>query len=456
MATTKKDSKSSAISSADVNSIIWLLILYTLQGVPLGMSAVFPLLLKERGSASYSDLALFSLCSWPFALKLLWAPIVDGSSFPGVGRRKSWLIPCQLLIAALLYYLSLEYSALLEKNDVFTLTVIFFCLYFLAATQDIAVDGWALTMLSKPNVGYAGTCNSVGQTAGYFLAFSGFFGLAKLGVCSLESFMQVWAHLFVIVTGLVAIGKPEVDDEGDTNDKSIKSIYSDMMRVVSKKSVIDLGIILVTSAIPFIDGIVGVRFQEAGVPPETIALLATLTTPVHILLPWAISRFFGSKSTPLTNYRTVYPIRIIFQLVSVGLVLITPIVISGTGPNQWLIVSSFYTVVVIGSMISSGLMQIAFVSKMTFFAKVSDPAIGGTYMTVLNTISNIGGNVASQINYRLVDYANLPDLGIDGFYVVVAFATVYGLIWIKYFGMKLGQLERLPNSQWRIVAPKRR
>ena len=44
-----------------------------------------------------------------------------------------------------------------------------FCvLTFLAATQDIAVDGWALTMLSKKNVGWASTCNSAGQTIGFF------------------------------------------------------------------------------------------------------------------------------------------------------------------------------------------------------------------------------------------------------------------------------------------------
>jgi PAT family acetyl-CoA transporter-like MFS transporter 1 len=27
---------------------------------------------------------------------------------------------------------------------------------------------------------------------------------------------------------------------------------------------------------------------------------------------------------------------------------------------------------------------------MAFFAKISDPAIGGTYMTLLNTIANLG------------------------------------------------------------------
>jgi PAT family acetyl-CoA transporter-like MFS transporter 1 len=33
-----------------------------------------------------------------------------------------------------------------------------------------------------------------------------------------------------------------------------------------------------------------------------------------------------------------------------------------------------------------------FVSIMAFFARVSDPAVGGTYMTLLNTLTNLGGN----------------------------------------------------------------
>ncbi|VDL67736.1 unnamed protein product [Nippostrongylus brasiliensis] len=47
--------------------------------------------------------------------------------------------------------------------------LIFLQLNFFAAIQDIAVDGWALTILSRKNVGYASTCNAVGQTTGYFL-----------------------------------------------------------------------------------------------------------------------------------------------------------------------------------------------------------------------------------------------------------------------------------------------
>ena len=46
------------------------------------------------------------------------------------------------------------------------LTAFFMFLYFLMATQDIAVDGWALTMLSRHNVGYASICNTIGQAFG--------------------------------------------------------------------------------------------------------------------------------------------------------------------------------------------------------------------------------------------------------------------------------------------------
>ena len=73
----------------DRGSIALLLLLYTLQGVPMGLAASVPLLLQERG-ASYSQQAVFSLVSWPFSLKLLWAPLVRGkrtACFPRILLR---------------------------------------------------------------------------------------------------------------------------------------------------------------------------------------------------------------------------------------------------------------------------------------------------------------------------------------------------------------------------------
>ena len=57
----------------------------------------------EAAKASYNANAIFALCSWPFSLKLLWAPIVDAVYFKRFGRRKSWLVPVQTLAGLIMY-----------------------------------------------------------------------------------------------------------------------------------------------------------------------------------------------------------------------------------------------------------------------------------------------------------------------------------------------------------------
>ena len=44
-----------------------------------------------------------------------------------------------------------------------------------------------------------------------------------------------------------------------------------------------------------------------------------------------------------------------------------------------------------------------YVACMAFHAKVSDPMIGGTYMTLLNTVTNLGANWPSTVALWLVD-----------------------------------------------------
>ena len=72
-----------------------LVLLYFLQGVPMGLATgSVPFLLKP--SMSYGALGVFSLASYPYSLKLLWSPIVDACWSPKVGRRKSWIMPIQM------------------------------------------------------------------------------------------------------------------------------------------------------------------------------------------------------------------------------------------------------------------------------------------------------------------------------------------------------------------------
>lgn len=91
--------------------------------------------------------------NWPFSIKLLWAPIVDAIFWPEFGRRKTWLVPVQYLIGIVMIIMSYSMTDWLGQHEqaprMTMLTISFLFLNFLAATQDIAVDGWALTMLKR-------------------------------------------------------------------------------------------------------------------------------------------------------------------------------------------------------------------------------------------------------------------------------------------------------------------
>lgn len=170
---------------SDLNSIILLVILYLLQGVPLGLClGSVPYLLKSK--LSFSQIALFSLSSYPYSIKLLWSPIVDTLYFKSLGRRKSWIIPIQAILGLALLFIGswIDETLLQPEIPVTTLAVGFTLLVFLCATQDIAVDGWAVELLTEENKTYASTAQSIGLNAGYFLSFTVFLAFNSPEFCN--------------------------------------------------------------------------------------------------------------------------------------------------------------------------------------------------------------------------------------------------------------------------------
>ena len=55
-----------------------------------------------------------------------------------------------------------------------------------------------------------------------------------------------------------------------------------------------------------------------------------------------------------------------------------------------------------------------FVSIMAFFASISDPAVGGTYMTLLNTLTNLGGNWPATLALWAVDGVTVKQCSTEG------------------------------------------
>ncbi|XP_039569690.1 acetyl-coenzyme A transporter 1 [Passer montanus] len=476
---------------AELGSILLLLVLYVLQGIPLGLAGSVPLILQSK-NASYTDQAFFSFVFWPFSLKLLWAPLVDAVYVRGFGRRKSWLVPTQYVLGLFMIYMSTQVDALLGDGrgrgpDVAALTVTFFLFEFLAATQDIAVDGWALTMLSRENVGYASTCNSVGQTAGYFLGNVLFLALESASFCNkylrfepqprgivtLADFLFFWGAVFLITTTLVAFLKKENQEliPAKEETKGITDTYRLLFSIIKMPAVLTFCLLILTSKVGFsaADAVTGLKLVEEGVPKEHLALLAVPMVPLQIILPLVISKYTAGPQ-PLNTFYKAMPYRLLLGLEFAFLVWWAPKVKHEGGFPVY-----YYAVVVLSYALHQITLYSMYVAIMAFNAKVSDPLIGGTYMTLLNTVSNLGGNWPSTVALWLVDPLTVKECAgaqghtcataaatelctaaggscvttLDGYYVESIICVILGFAWWFFLGPKFKKLQDEGQSSWK-------
>jgi PAT family acetyl-CoA transporter-like MFS transporter 1 len=289
--------------TGDYGNVALLLLLYTLQGIPMGLTAAVSLVLSAN-NVSLTQQNMFALVSWPFSLKLLWAPIVDAVFVPQFGRRKTWLIPTQLIIAGTIVYASPSIETWMASdalnggvNDVFKLTCVFFMLFLMCATQDICVDGWALTLLQKRNVGYASTCNAIGQTLGNALAYIGWNVLTKYTDVTFGTFMMVWGMVFASVTVGVMLLKKEKDVSVENEPPSYREAYKEMMDILKIPLVQKLIVLLITCKVGFSSEAMSqiMMTGTVGMPRgDWVSLVLFLTVP-SLIVPKLVERYTTGK-----------------------------------------------------------------------------------------------------------------------------------------------------------------
>jgi hypothetical protein len=161
------------------------------------------------------------------------------------GRRKSWIVPLQLIIGLSLSYVGASIDHILEQENipVSMLAVGFTLLVFFCATQDIAVDGWALSLLTDENKTYASTAQTIGLNTGYFLSFTVFLAFNSpefcnkyirsepldSGMITLGSYLHFWGWMFLLCTlGLVLLKKEEAEEH---EEESVTQVYSNIWNV---------------------------------------------------------------------------------------------------------------------------------------------------------------------------------------------------------------------------------
>jgi len=117
--------------------------LYFSQGLPFGFFfQALPVILREQ-RVDLGKIGLSTLLALPWALKFVWAPLVDRVYIDRWGPRRSWILPLQLLSVVLLGAL----SAFDPAQGLAPLLVAVGLTSLVAATQDVASDGLAVELL---------------------------------------------------------------------------------------------------------------------------------------------------------------------------------------------------------------------------------------------------------------------------------------------------------------------
>ncbi|KAH8152910.1 uncharacterized protein LAJ45_03136 [Morchella importuna] len=486
------------LSLADQRNFALLVLLYFLQGVPMGLAmGSVPFLLKHK--LSYGEIGVFTLASYPYSMKLLWSPIVDAIWSRRMGRRKSWIVPIQTVSACMLIWLGGNVDRLMEEasSKLYMFTFVFFTLVMLCATQDIAVDGWALTLLSPENLSYASTAQTVGLTAGQFLSFTVFLAFnapefsnryfrtvpQTYGLMTLSGYLKFWGWAYLIITlGLALIKK----EEKNSNRDGIAAVYKTMWKVVKLKHIQTLIIVNLIGKIGFQanDAVTNLKLLDKGFSQEDMALTVLIDFPFEILLGYQAGKW-SSTFPPMTLWTWAF----MGRLLAAVLAHVTVVLFPKDG-----VVDTWYLLVVIAEHVFSTFTStVMFVALTAFNARIADPAIGGTYMTLLATVSNLGGTFPRIFVLKAVDALTSatcfpPEKTVggaaaafepyscaleaqrqqcgemagrcvverDGYYITNVLCVLVGLVtFVAYIKPAVERLSALPLKAWREYNPGR-
>jgi PAT family beta-lactamase induction signal transducer AmpG len=247
-------------------------------GLPLGLVWIFlPGWLKYR-HVDIKTIGLFSLAQAPWTFKFLWAPLMDRYNLPWHGRRRSWILLTQVLLVLGILGLAREATS----PSVTALFAIALFIAFSSASQDIAIDAYAVDILEPQEMGLA-----VGARVSFYRL-----GMYLAGALSLTLGAQYgWpavlvgiALLFLPMMGVVAAA-PEPESPPDRPTSLRQAVWEPLLGIFRKHKALEiltfvllfkLGENLATALTrPFLIE-KGFSPADVGVATATIGLLATL------------------------------------------------------------------------------------------------------------------------------------------------------------------------------------
>lgn len=127
-------------------------------GLPLALSAGTLQAWYTESGADLMTIGLLSLVGLPYLFKVCWAPLLDRYIPFALGKRKSWLVISQALMAITLLLMA-QLNPLMQPKMMALLALL---LAFFSASQDIVVDAYRTEISKEDERGIAASYLAVG------------------------------------------------------------------------------------------------------------------------------------------------------------------------------------------------------------------------------------------------------------------------------------------------------
>ena len=421
--------------------------LYFVQGIPLGFFGLAVSILLTETGADFNELAILSFCIYPFCFKILIAPIMDTYFFEEFGKRKSYVIPCQYLLALCFFILSFTIDKMIIEKNVGTLTVIGFLMVSGAAIQDIAVDGWNLTLLENENLGWGSVAQGVGQSIGVLLGGNVLIMLSSTKFCneyfydeprenpflSLNACFKIFSIIILLINLWVHFLIKERNPITNNEYPNIWALIKEFKGFYFNKNLRFLIFFFLTWKFGTFTIIATFSFKmiQEGFPKEKISTISTFLIPLNFLISFLVGEYVRS-GREMTNYFRYCLITFFNNFFLYFLILIYGSISNGL----------FIFLIIIGIIIKEGCITAIFVNQGAFQNRISDEDVGATYLTFLNSVSNFGKMGSTSIVLFLMN--------IFDFNVLVFFGFIYTLVYFLLFYKTIIGLEKIEKKDWKL------
>lgn len=387
-------------------------------GLPFLLIASMTLSTRLRDvGLDLGSIGLISLASFFYLLKFLWAPLIDRYAFPltaFLGRRRSWLLFSQLLVAASLGALALS------RPEMGVTTLVMWVLVgsFAGATQDSVVDAYRIEIAPAAAQGALAATYTLGYRIGLIVGGAGALYLAEFQGWTNAYLWMAALMLVPVLTTLIA-REPAVPEATVVRRIDfIGAFWQPFTSFFSSNGLLlGLALLAFVGLFKFPDQVIGVMagpfYLDSGYSKADIATVSKL----YGIWTGIVGAFVGGVCVAAFGFR-----RMLF-VAAVGVALSNlAFLLMAYNPGQ---IWAFYLAISADNLFQgfAGTVLVAFMSSLT------DRNFTATQYALLVSLANLPGKFAGGVSGFLVEATSYATFFILSALTVVPTLLLLGWLW---------------------------